>query len=203
MTSSLDKLNLRPGEKRLLVGIAIVLFIVLNIWFVSPKFGEFGRVRAESDTVEMEIAKFEREIAKKPAYDKVLKEMEGKGSKIMREEQSLRLLQTVQSQALASGITINSSREQSSSGFGTSTNRFFDEKSLVVSYDTGYRQLISFLVGLAEQDSMIRVRQMDVKTDLSHQRLQGQITLVASFQRSRPAEKAVATPPAKSTDSKK
>lgn len=203
MSSTLDKMNLRPGEKRLLVGIGIVLFIVLNFMFVRPKFGEFGRIRSETETLQTEINKFQAMIDKRPKYEQELKELEGQGSKIIKEEQSLRLLQTVQSQALASGFTINSSRESTSSSFNNATtNSFFDERSLIVQYDTGYRQLISFLVGLAEQESMIRVRSMDVKPDPSQQRIQGTITLVASYQRSRNTSTAPGSP-SKSTDSKK
>lgn len=203
MSSTLDKMNLRPGEKRLLVGIGIVLFVVVNFMVVTPKFGEFGRIRSETETLQTEINKFQAMIDKRPKFERELKELEGQGSKIIKEEQSLRLLQTVQSQALASGFTINSSRETTSSSFSTSTtNSFFDERSLIVQYDTGYRQLISFLVGLAEQESMIRVRSMDVKPDPSHQRIQGNITLVASYQRSRNSSAAPGSP-SKSTDSKK
>jgi Tfp pilus assembly protein PilO len=199
MSSSLEKLNLRPGERRLLVAIGIALFIALNVMFVRPKFGEFGRVRVKTSEIQGDIDKFQREIDKKPAYTKQLQEMEGQGSKILKEEQSLRMLQTVQSQALASGFTINSVQQQTSFAFSNSTNAFFDEQALVISYDTGYRQLITFLVGLADHESMIRVRNMDVKTDPSHQRLQGIITLVASFQRNRP--NATAAPAAVQTHS--
>ncbi len=197
MSAPPEKLNLRTGEKRLLVGIGIVLFMVLNVLFVWPKFGEFGRVRQRTEKVRQEISKFQAEIDKAPTYQRVLKEMEGQGSRIVREEQALQLLQTVQSQALATGVRINSSQE-TSRGFNIATNAFFDEQSLVVSYDTGYRQLINFLVGLAEHESMIRVRQMDVKRSPNNQSLQGNVTLVASFQKSRASQPA-ATPQPTST----
>ena len=186
MSSSLDKLNLRPGEKRLLVGIGIVLFLVLNVLFVWPKFGDFGRLRAETEKIQREMTRFQTEIDKEPTYQKLLRELAGQGSQVIREEQTLRLQQTVQSQALASGVTINSYAMQNTRTTTTVTNAFFDEQSLVVAYDTKYGPLISFLVNLAEDESMIRVRNMEVKPDLSRQRLQGNITLVASFQKSRP-----------------
>lgn len=186
MSSSLDKLNLRPGEKRLLVGIGIVLFLVLNVLFVWPKFGDFGRLRAETEKIQREMDRFQTEIDKAPTYKKLLQELAGQGSQVIREEQTLKLQQTVQSQALASSVTINSYAMQNTRTTTTVTNAFFDEQSLVVAYDTKYGPLISFLVNLAEDESMIRVRTMDVKPDLSRQRLQGNITLVASFQKSRP-----------------
>jgi Tfp pilus assembly protein PilO len=201
MSAPSEKLNLRTGEKRLLVAIGIVLFIVLNVLFVWPKFGEYGRVRTRTDKVRQEIAKFQAEIDKAPTYQKVLKEMEGQGSRIVKEEQSLRLLQTVQSQALASGVKINSSQE-TSRGFNIATNAFFDEQSIVVSYDTGYRQLVDFLVGLAEHESMVRVRHMDVRRAPNTYSLQGNLTLVASYQKSRPSPSAAAPQPAATASNK-
>ena len=42
MTSFFDKLNLRPGEPRLLVLVGLAGFVVLNVIFVWPRFGELG-----------------------------------------------------------------------------------------------------------------------------------------------------------------
>lgn len=191
MTSSLDKLNLRPGEKRLLVGIGIAIFVVLNFWLVFPRFGEFGRVRAETARVQREISTFQKEIDKKATYQKLLSELEGQGSQVIDQERALQLQMTVQSQQLATGINITR-YDPVGRPFNAPTNAFFDEQSLVVSYDTGYKQLVNFLVGLAEHESMIRVRQMDVKRDPSNQRLQGNITLVASYQKTRATPNATA-----------
>ena len=38
MNSYLDKLNLRPQERRLLVLVGLIVFVVLNFWFVRPHF---------------------------------------------------------------------------------------------------------------------------------------------------------------------
>ena len=42
MTNPLDRLNLRPFEKRLVVAVGVVLFVVLNAWFVFPHFSDLG-----------------------------------------------------------------------------------------------------------------------------------------------------------------
>jgi Tfp pilus assembly protein PilO len=181
MSSSLDKLNMKPGEKRLLVGIGIVLFGVLNFMFVFPKFGEMAKIQNGTDDIRNTIERYEGTIAKKATYQARLAELEGQGSAVIPGEQVLQLQMTVQSQALQSGVTINSQAPVNRSD--PSKNAFFDEQSIVISYDTGYKQLVDFLVRLAEHDSMIRVRSMDVRRDPTGQRLQGGITLVASFQR--------------------
>ena len=43
-TSIFDKLNLRPQERRLVVIVGMVLFVLINWWFVWPFFGEWGKV---------------------------------------------------------------------------------------------------------------------------------------------------------------
>jgi type II secretory pathway component PulM len=45
MTGYLDRLNLRPFEKRLVVGVGAVLFVVLNAWFVVPHFSDLSQAR--------------------------------------------------------------------------------------------------------------------------------------------------------------
>ena len=40
MSSFIDKLNLRPGEKRLVYIIGLVVFLLFNYFFVWPRFGE-------------------------------------------------------------------------------------------------------------------------------------------------------------------
>ncbi len=192
MSSSLDKLNMKPGEKRLLVGIGIVLFGVLNFMFVFPRFGEMARTQNETEDIRNTIGRYETTIAKKGTYQARLAELEGQGSAVIPGEQALQLQMTVQSQARQSGVTINSQAPVNRSD--ASKNDFFDEQSIVISYDTGYKQLADFLVRLGDHDSNIRVRSMDVRRDLTGQRLQGSITLVASFQR---AQKTTSTASAK------
>ena len=45
MSSYLDRLNLRPFEKRLVVGVGVVLFIVVNAVFVVPHFSDLSQAR--------------------------------------------------------------------------------------------------------------------------------------------------------------
>ena len=46
MTTLLDRLNLRPQERRLVVMAAAVLFLVLQFWLVWPHFKEWGQTKA-------------------------------------------------------------------------------------------------------------------------------------------------------------
>src|SRR5436190_2066563 len=46
MKSMFDKLNLRPQERRLVVFVGIVIFVVVNVVFVYPIFGDYGKTNA-------------------------------------------------------------------------------------------------------------------------------------------------------------
>ena len=45
MTRLLDRLNLRPQERRIVIFAAVAVFAALNWFFVKPYFGELGRIK--------------------------------------------------------------------------------------------------------------------------------------------------------------
>ncbi len=187
MSSYFDRLNLRPQERRLVVGVAAVVFAVLNFWFLWPHFGDFQKARTELKTVNAKLADYERDTAAERIADlqRRLTELEGQGSSVLPSEQSLDLIRAIQSQAAQSGVTINSQSEVVTSS-NTRTNEYFEEKSRLITVLTGEKELVDFLVSLGSTNSIIRVRSMTLRPDPSQTRLQGSITLVASYQKSRP-----------------
>ena len=96
----------------------------------------------------------------------------------------IQLLRTVQIQAPRSGVYVSSSRPVPN--MSGKTNAFFDEQTVVISVNTGDKELVSFLYTIGSDNSMIRVRDLDLKPDTSGNKLQGSLTLVASFQRKPP-----------------
>ena len=66
MKSYLD--NLRPFEKRLVVGVAVMLFVVLNVAFVLPHFSDWNRVQNRMADAQWTLEKFIKEIEQIPAY---------------------------------------------------------------------------------------------------------------------------------------
>jgi len=187
MSGPLERLNLRPQERRLIVGVAVVFFVVLNLWFVRPHFHDWGKANTSLEKARTTLATFEREThpAKISEYQTRLKVLEGQGSAVAPSEQSLDLIRSIQTQAAQSGVTINANTEVQTTGT-TRTNEFFEEKARLINVITGEKELVDFLVSLASTNSMIRVRSMNLRPDSSQMRLQGSITLVASYQRSRP-----------------
>src|SRR5437879_4010008 len=103
MSSLFDKLNLRPQERRLVVIVAIVVFVVLNFWLVIPMFGEYGKYERRTLDANATLKKYQDEINKRSTYERELRELESQGPLVPTEEAGLRLAQEVNSQALLSG----------------------------------------------------------------------------------------------------
>lgn len=183
MTSVLDRFNLGPKERRLVVIVGLVVFVVLNLWLVWPNFGELGRVQQRIKDTRASLKKYQDEIDKQSTYLRELRELQGQGQFIANEEQALRLSQEVTSQAALSGVDLRSISPSQRTG---RTNAFFDEQSLVITVSAGEKELVDFLFNLASKETLTRVRSMTLGPDPKRERLQGNITLVKSFQKKPP-----------------
>ena len=83
------------------------------------------------------------------------------------------------------------------------TNQFFAEQALSIDFTSGGKELVDFLVDIAAGNSMIRVREMNVKPDPSQTKLMGNITLIASYQKKAATNKPAAVPPKNAAAPKK
>lgn len=212
MASSLDKLNLRPQERRLVVGVFIVIFIVLNVWLVWPRFGDWARVKGDLEKAQRNIVLFKKKIAQADGakgFQAQLKKLEGEGAgvqNVVTEEQEIQLLRTVQTHVQESKVTVSAYGPVTRSSSGQSTNEFFEEQAIKITVNTGEKELVDFLLNIGAGSSMIRVRDLDLKpADQNRYRLQGSITLSANYQKkpvgkpaatAKPAGPAVKPPPA-------
>lgn len=180
--------KLTPAERRLVVFVGIGVFVVINIWFIIPMFGQYGELEAKRQKALKQVSDFQAEIKKKPLYEGRIRELSKQGSEVATEEAALRLSQEINSQAALSGVTLPSispvSRGPSAGG---KTNAFFEEASVGVTFNTGEKELLDFLYRLADKDLLIRAKSMLVQPDVpARMRLQGNLTLVKSYQRKAP-----------------
>jgi Tfp pilus assembly protein PilO len=183
MTRFLDKLNLRPQERRLVVLVVIAVFVVLNIWWVWPRFGDWKTVQKDLTEAHQTLANFQKQIAKVSGPDGLearLKELQGQGANVAMDEQQIQLMRTVQDQARLAGLRV--------SNWGTirpaaTASEFFEEQTLAIQFSSSEPELVKFLVNLGAADSMIRVREMSLHPDRNRHRLDGRLTLTASYQK--------------------
>ncbi len=187
MTSYLDRLNLRPFEKRLVVGVGAVLFLVLNAWFVVPHFSDLSQARDRRTEALKKLERWQAEIDQMSKYQAGINNFIKEGQEVPAENQQNQFARTIQEHQARSGVGI--------SNFGvtrTSTNHFFLELTQPVSVQSGEAQLVDFLYSLGSGNSLIRVRDLTLRPDPPRQQLSGTVKLVASYQKSAPKKAAAA-----------
>ena len=171
--------HLRPMERRLAVGVLVVVIIVLNAWLIWPHFSDWGKLRGRLDDARRKQQLYQTTIAQKTNFQAQLKAFESLGeSSVAPEDQTINFMRVVQAQAAESGVGIgNNSRQM------TKTNEFFVEQSQNISVTATDEQLVNFLYKLGSGASMIRVRDLELQPDGAHTRLNANIQLVASYQK--------------------
>lgn len=179
-----EKLNLRPSERRLLVVVALVLFVVVNIWVVWPHFGDLSDLRFKRAKALRQLEHYREEIGKMPAREAEVKRLESAGSNVAREEQAIELLRAIQRQASAHRVSITGNSRQT-----THTNEFFVEQSQNITTLSGESELVEFLYALGSGNSTIRVRDLTIRPDPSRRSLSSNIKLVSSYRAKAPARK--------------
>jgi hypothetical protein len=189
MNGYLDKLNLKPLEKRMVVLVAAVLFFVLNWWFVFPHFSDWSKVQFRVNKARKTLATFEREIAQTNTFTRAVKQLESEGYSVAPEDQALHFANTRESVAAQSGVIIAQASKPT-----TRTNQFFLELSQNISLQTREQQLVDFLYNLGASNSLIRVRDLTLRTDGPRMQLSANVKLVASYQKkTQPAKTRTAT----------
>ena len=188
MSQLLDKLNLRPQERRILVVIITVALLALNALFVWPHRKDWVQLKGDLDKASATLKAHQAEVDRVPEYQRRLAKLEGQGLAVLPAEQALQLLLAVQNQASQCNVAITGTRSVPASSLAN-TNAYFDEQAIVVSMTTAEKDLVAFLLALGAGNSMIRVRDMDLRPDPPQQRLIGSITLVASYQKKTPPAK--------------
>jgi Tfp pilus assembly protein PilO len=192
MNNPLDRLNLRPFEKRLVVVVAVVFFLVLNAWLVVPHFSDLSQLTKQRADALDKIKGWQVEINQEPVYQRQVKEMESEGQAVPAEDQQNQFSRTIEMHKAQSGVNVNSTSKTT-----IRTNQFFLELAQQISVQSGEAQLVDFLYNLGSGNSLIRVRDLALHPDPPRQSLSGNVKLVASYQKNAPKKGApAANPPA-------
>jgi hypothetical protein len=185
--------QLRPLERRLAVGVLVVLILVLNWVFIWPHYGDWSNLRNRLEEAQKKLKLYQTTILQTSNYEAQVKGFETQGEFVATEDMSINFLRTIQSQALASGVVMGSMSRQS-----TRTNdAFFVQQIQNINVTATDDQLVDFLYKLGSDVSMIRVLDLELQPDSPHQKLNAQIKLVASYQRNAPASLKTTTANAK------
>jgi type II secretory pathway component PulM len=172
--------QLRPMERRLAVGVLVVILLVFNYVEIWPHFSDWGNADAKISQDQQTLKSYQEAIDQTANYQRLLKEFESQGASVAPEEQSVDLMRTVTKQAGNTQVNIVS---QSRSTTRTN-NVFFIEQVQTINVSATDEQLVNFLYNLGNDPAMIRVRDLELTPDGPRQHLNGAIELVASYQRS-------------------
>jgi hypothetical protein len=184
--------NLRPFERRLVVAVGVMVFIVLNFAFVFPHFSDWGKMKDRKAKAELTLQKFLTDIQQTNQIGREVTKLESQGAGVPQEDQASEFMRTVQVLAGQYHVNIINFNKMTDH-----TTPFFVEKSLPLSLAAKEEDLVDFLYNLGAQNSLIRVRGLNVHPDLpQRQNLNVAVTVVASYQKKAPAR---GTAPGRST----
>jgi Tfp pilus assembly protein PilO len=183
--------RLNSAERRFVVGVALLFFIVVNVVWIFPHFGDWSKTKARMEQARKKRTMFETEIAQKASVEKQVHELQSEGLDVPQEDQAFQLLSTINKQAAQSGVGFTGNSRQTAT-----TNQFFLEQVHTINVQGGEKQLVDFLYSLGAGNSLIRVRDLSVVPDPPRQQLSARITLVASYQKKPQARSAA---PARTT----
>jgi hypothetical protein len=171
--------QLNPMERRLVVGVAVVLLLVLNFVFIWPHFDDWGKLSRRMNEAHRKLELYQTATNKIPALQADVHKYETAGEFVPAEDQSINFMRIIQSQSAQSHVNIINNSRQST----RSSDPFFVEQEQNLNVMATEDCLVDFLYKLGSGASMIRVRDLEMQPDAPHQRLSANIRLVASYQK--------------------
>jgi hypothetical protein len=188
-----DSLNLRPQEKRIIVVIAIIVFVVLNLVLVFPHFKDYGIYQKQLLDTRGAILKDKRviELDNKPGglKEQLAQLQNGNGGVIA--STPIELQKTITDQA--TGVFIQTSGGVTPTRIGPESlaDKFFESESIHMVVQAAEEPLVKFLYNVGNDPAMIRVRELELHPlDNNRYKLNAAITFTADYQRTVAPKKA-------------
>ena len=185
--------HLRPMERRLVVGVAVIFVLVLNAAFIWPHFSDWGKLRHRLAEAHGKLKTYQTAVAQIPTLTADVKKFESDGEFVAPEDQGINFMRAIQSQSAQSQVGIQNISRQ----LTHTSDAFFVEQVVNINVLATESQLVDFLYKIGSGASMIRVRDLELQPDAQHQRLNANIRLVASYQKNPPPAAKISTPKAK------
>ena len=183
MTSLFDRYNLNAFERRLAVFVGLAVFLVINMILIWPRFSEWGEIQDKNGRMDQRMRTYQAQLAKARTLKKRLGELEGSGSDVIPEERANQLISLIQAKASEAKLPSPNIRPVRTGLADTSEEKFFEQKAYSLTVTTDTKELIDFLVAIGSDDSVVRVRDLDLKPESSKKnQLVCTMTLVANYQ---------------------
>ncbi len=189
--------RLSSMERRFVVGVGVVFFVVLNIWWVWPHYGDWTRTKTRMANAHNTLTNYVAVTNGIPKLEEHIRTLESESAPVPADDQARDFALTIMAEAQRSGVNIPGNTPSR-----VRPSQFFSEQIQTVPVSASETNLVAFLYNLGSGGSMIRVKDFSLKPDPPRYQLGGNITLVASYQNNplaRPAAKTPAVPAAKSS----
>lgn len=186
MNSLFDRYNLNAFERRLIVGVLLGIFFVINLMLVGPKFSEWGKVRAQQESAQQKLRVYQAVLNKRGGLEERLAQLESSGMKVLPEERTSKLFTLIQQKLRenklpATGLQPNLRSSSRAGNLRKPKEEFFEQSTYSLNVNASYKQLIDFLVDIGrDEDLMIRVGRLHLA--LAGHQLNCKITLIANYQ---------------------
>lgn len=191
--------NLTSLERRFVLVVAVVVFIVLNAIFVWPRFKDWKTVGIKITAAQDKLGRYQTRIAQSETNKILISKLEGESTSVPPEDQAVQLLSFIQNKAIQAGVDIQGNQRSQSK----TNNQFYAEHAQTVTLVSGETNLVNFLYSLGEGNSLTRVRDLVLRPDPPRQRLNANLKIVASYQKKPVTKAGVPAPtPAPTTPAK-
>ncbi|MBG86904.1 MAG: hypothetical protein CMO80_08400 [Verrucomicrobiales bacterium] len=187
MNSIFDKLGLRPGERRLVMFVLFVLFVVANYYVVWPYFKEWKVIQGQITELEATLKTYQEERDNLPSYQQTESDLLGQSPGLPKAGLGSTLLRDIENTAREFGQTFGGVKQRDAGD--SDRSQFFEEKIVDITF-TGWTDtnLLKALISLEEGNSVIRIQTLSIKPDVTRRKLGGRATLVASYQKADPTK---------------
>lgn len=183
MNSFFDRYNLNAFERRLTVVVGMAIFLVINMVFIWPRFSERTELAARMEKANQRMRTYDAQIKKGRVLKQRLAELEDSGSDVLPAERANQLVSLIQQKARESNLPFPNVRPVKTALADVGGEKFFDQKAYSLRVTTEANELIAFLVAIGSDDSVVRVRDLDLKPEPpKNNRLICNMTLVANYQ---------------------
>ncbi len=182
MLKLFDRLNLTPSERRLVVGVMVVAFLVVNYWVVWPRFNDFKTVSDDIATMERRKGIFEQEIARRPTYQLLLQKLKAEGSVLPVGEERIAFRSDMERLARDVGLMVPRWGEVLPERGGQNTNAFFEAIGITLQGAGGTeQQFVDFLHRVGSSNSTIRVKELTLTPGNFDSRSRGRTNLIGNM----------------------
>ncbi|MGE3312357.1 MAG: hypothetical protein AB7O66_20520 [Limisphaerales bacterium] len=197
MLKLFDRLNLTPSERRLVVGVMVVAFLVINYWVVWPRFNDFKTVSDDIASMERRKKIFEQEIARRPTYEVLLRKLKAEGSVLPVGEERIAFRSDMERLAREVGLMVPRWGEVLPERGGQNTNAFFEAIGITLQGAGGTeQQFVEFLHRVGSSNSTIRVKELTLTPGNFDSRTRGRTNLIGNMKLVASVQKPATNTPA-------